>query len=71
MVEADISKLHREGITADDDNNPAPNNVMQHNDFLPTPISLTVGLHGVDPWRQSVKFPVGRANLKMNPIPRI
>ena len=44
---------------------------MQYNYFLPTPSSLTFGFHGISPWRQSGNFPVGRAKLKMTPIPRI
>ena len=44
---------------------------MQSYDFLPTPSSLNFEFHGVDPWRQSGNSPVGRAKLKMTPIPRI
>ena len=71
VTESDISTLHHEGISVNDDNNPAPENVMQYDGVLPTPSSLTFGFHGVDPWHQSGNFPVGRAKLKMTPNPKI
>ena len=71
VAEADISTLHFEGIAADDDNYPDPDNVIQSDDILSTPLSLTFGFHVVNPWRQSRNLPVGRAKLKMTPILRI
>ena len=44
---------------------------MQSDDVFPTPSSLTFVFHGVDPWRQSCNFPVGRAKLNMTPNPRM
>ena len=44
---------------------------MQSDDFLPPPSSLIFVFNGVNPWRQSGNFPVGRSRLKMTPIPRI
>ena len=44
---------------------------MQSDDVLTNPSSLPFVFHGVDPWRQSGNFPIGRAKLKMNLIPRI
>ena len=55
----------------DDNNKTDPENVMQSDDILPTPSSLTFVFHGVDPWCQGGNFPVGRDKLKMTPIPRI
>ena len=37
VMESDIYTLRCEGIAADDDNNPAPENFMQSDDILPTP----------------------------------
>ena len=71
MAEADISMLHHEVISGTGKNDPAPDNVIQYDYFFPTPSSLTFGSHGVDPWRQSGNFPVGRSKLKMTMIPRI
>ena len=70
-MEADIVTLRREGIEDDNNNDPSPDNVMQSDDVLPTPSTLTFGFNGVDPWRQSGNFPVGRAKPNMTPIPRI
>ena len=70
-MEYEISTLSCEGIAVDDENEPAPENVMQSDDVLPTPSSLTFVFHGIDTWRQSEKLPVGRAKLKMTLIPRI
>ena len=53
------------------DNELDPDNVMQYDDVLPSPSSLTFGFYGIDPWSQSGKLPVGRAKMKMNLIPRI
>ena len=41
VTDADISPLRREGIAVDDDNGPAPENVMQYDNVLPTHSSLT------------------------------
>ena len=71
VMEADIATLRRAGIAVDDENYPVPENFMQYDDVFPTPSSLTFVFHGVDPWRQSGDFPVGRAKLKMTSIPRI
>ena len=71
MTEADIDTIRREGISVDDDKDNAPENSMQSDDLLPTSSPPTFGFHGIDPWRQSGNFPVGRAKLKMTPIPRI
>ena len=68
-MEADIYTLRKKGIEVDEDTNPAPENVMQSDGVLPTP--LTFGFNGVDTWGQSGKFPVGRAKLKTTPTPRI
>ena len=56
-MEADIDTVLREGIEANYDNKPDPENVMQSDDVLPTPSSLTFGFHGVNPWYQSGNFP--------------
>ena len=69
MTEADIFMLRREGISVDDDNGPASDDFIQSDYVFPPPSSLTFGFHGVDLWCQS--GPVGRAKLKMTPIPRI
>ena len=37
VTESDISTLHHEGISVNDDNNPAPENVMQYDGVLPPP----------------------------------
>ena len=71
VTEAEITTLYRDGVLADENNDPAPDNDMQSDDVLSTPSSLTFGFHGVYHWRQSGKFPVERAKLKMTPIPRI
>ena len=71
VTEADISTLRRERIVVTHDNNPAPENVMHSDDVLPIPSSFTFIFHGVNPWRQSGNFPIGRAKLKTTPIPRI
>ena len=71
VTESDISTLRREWVSVEDDNEPAPENIMHSDDVLPTPSSLTFVFHGVDPWRQSGNFPVGRTKLKMTPNPRI
>ena len=71
MTEAEISTLRREGIAVNYNNEPAHYNFMQYDNVLPIPSSLTSGFHDVDPWRQSGKFSVGRAILKMIPNPRI
>ena len=71
VTEADISQLRREGIAVDDDNKPTPENVMQYDDVLNNPSSITFGFHDVGHWRQSGNFPVGRAKLEMTPNPRI
>ena len=44
---------------------------MQSDDVLPTPSSLTFEFHGINYWRQSGNFPVGRARLKITPNPSI
>ena len=71
VTEAGISTLFSEGIEVNNDNEPSPDNSMQSDDVFTTPLSLTFGFHGLDPWRQSGNFPVGRARLKMTPNPRI
>ena len=71
VAEVDIATLRREGIAVDDGNNLAPDNFMQSDDVFPTPSSLTLGFHGIGPWRQGGNFPVRRAKLKMTLIPRI
>ena len=71
VTEDDIATLRREGIEVNGDNTPATDNVMQSDDVFTTPSPLTFGFHGVNPWHQSGNFPVGSANLKMIPIPRI
>ena len=71
VTESDISTLRREWVSVEEDNEPAPENIMHSDDVLPTPSLLTFGFHGVDPWRQSGNFPVKRAKLKMTPNPRI
>ena len=63
--------LRCEGIAVNDDYKPAPDNVIQSDDVLPTPLSLIFGFHGVDTLCHSGNFPVGRANMKTAPIPRI
>ena len=70
-MEADIVTLRREGIEDDNNNDPSPDNVMQSDDVLPTPSTLTFGFNGVDPWCQSGNYPVGRTKLGVTPIPRI
>ena len=53
VMEADIATLRREGIAVDDDNNPAPDNVMQFDDVFPTPSPLTVDVEPqLDFWSQ-------------------
>ena len=37
VTEDDISMLYCEGISVDDDKDPAPDNVMQSDDVLPNP----------------------------------
>ena len=71
VMEADISTIHLEGIAVNDNNKPAPENIMQYDDVLPTFSSLTFVFHVINTWHPSEKFPVVRAKLKMNPIPRI
>ena len=70
-MEADISTIHRDGTAVDDYNEPDPKNIMQSDDVLLTPSSITFGFHINDTWRQSGNFPVGRFKLKMPPIPSI
>ena len=64
VTKANISKLRREEIAV-------PENVLKSDDEFPTPSFLTFVFHVVDPWCKSGNFPVGRANLKMTPNPRI
>ena len=71
VTEADMSTLRREGIAFDDNNDPAPENVMQYDDVFSTPSSPTFGFRGINNLRQSGNFPVGRAKLKTTPIQRI
>ena len=49
VAESNIATLRYEGISVNDDNNPAPENAMQSDGILPNPSSLTFGFHGVDP----------------------
>ena len=42
VMEDDITTLRCEGIAVDDDNEPAPYNVIQSDDVLPTPSLLTI-----------------------------
>ena len=37
VTEADIDTLRREGKSVNDENEPAPENVMHYDDVLPTP----------------------------------
>ena len=37
MTEADISTLHSEGISVNDDKDLAPENIIQYDDVLPNP----------------------------------
>ena len=71
VMEADITTLRLEVISVHDDNDPGPEKFMQSGDVFPTPSSLTFGFHGIDPWRQSDNFPVGKARQKMTRIPSI
>ena len=57
VKEAYIATLCHEGIAVDDDNNLTPENIMQSDDVLPKPSSLTFGFHSVNPWHQSGNFP--------------
>ena len=63
--------LRREGIKVDDENNPAPENIIQYDYVFTTPTSLTFGFHGIDPWRRSGNLPVWRAKMKITPNPRM
>ena len=71
MTESDIAMLCSEGIAFNDNNNLDPENVMQSDDVLPIPLSLTFGFHSINPWRQSGNFPFERSKLKIAPHPRI
>ena len=44
---------------------------MHYDDVLPNPSSLAFGFNGVNPWRHSGDFPVGRTRLNMTLIPMI
>ena len=70
-MESDIATLCCEGIAVNEDNNPPPDNSGHSDDVLPAPSSPTFGFHGIDPWRQSGNFHVGKAKQKMTLIPRI
>ena len=63
VTESDIVPLRPGGVAVYGNNKPAPEKSMRSDDVLPPPSSLTFGFHGVDTWRQSGNFPVGRANL--------
>ena len=53
VAEADITTLCREGISVDNDNDPAPDTVIQFDNVLPTPSSLTIDVEPqLDFWRQ-------------------
>ena len=55
MTEADIATICLEGISVDEDKNPALYNIMQSDDVLPTPSSLTIDVDPqLDFWRQLV-----------------
>ena len=62
--EDDIATFHCEGIVVDNDNDTALDNVLHSEDVLPVPKTLNVGFQGINPWRHSGKFPVGKAKLK-------
>ena len=70
LTEDGIATLRCEGIVVENNNEPDPENSMQSDYVLTTYSALTSEFHGVDPWRQSGKFPVGRAKPKTtsNPI---
>ena len=71
LMEDDISTLRHDWISVNDNNHPSPKNVIQYDDVLPTPSSLTFIFNGIYHWRRSGNFPVGRAKLKMAQIPRM
>ena len=71
VIESKISTLRSEEIAVDDNNDPAPENLMQSDDVFPTASIITFGFHDVYPWRQSGNLPFGRPKLKTTPIKRI
>ena len=53
FMEYNISTLRCNGIVVDDDNDPEPENVFNHEKFLPFPETLSFGFQVTGPWRQS------------------
>ena len=71
MRETDISTLRCEEIEVDNNNGTATENLIESDDILPTPSSLTFGFNVVNLWRQSGNLPVDRAKLKVTPNSRM
>ena len=47
----------------EDDNEPAPNNVLNYEGALIAPKTLNFGFQGINPWIQSSNLPVGKVQL--------
>ena len=53
------------GIVVDDENEPAPEKVLNYKDIMPAPETLNFGFQGFYPWRQSWNFPVLKVRTKI------
>ena len=61
----EISILHHEGIVVVDNDENAPDNILNSEYVPPDPKIINLGFRGIDTWHQIGKLPVGKAWIKM------
>ena len=52
FIRYDIAKICCDCIVVEDNNDPAPDNVLKYEDVLPAPEKINFGFQDIDPWSQ-------------------